>query len=155
MIEHRQLESDAERPFVIALVELIARVQVEVGILPGDLQAKLGVGCGVIGQCGENVRSAAQRDLARFGRGNRVGWMPVKIKDQLRAPIDDSLRHSAVEIQHTPPDVILRGLFHLTAELGGAAGYPQVVKPNGQALPIAGGGGGSKLRRSTFRAADR
>src|SRR6266576_5421189 len=61
------------------------------------------------------------------------------VKDQLRGPIDDSLRHSAVEIQHTPPDDILRGLFHLTAELGGAAGYPQVVKPNGQALPIAGG----------------
>jgi two-component system, OmpR family, sensor histidine kinase MprB len=63
------------------------------------------------------------------------------VKDQLRGPIDESLRHSAVEIQHTPPDDILRGLFHLTAELGGAAGYPQVVKPNGQALPIAGGGG--------------
>jgi two-component system, OmpR family, sensor histidine kinase MprB len=61
------------------------------------------------------------------------------VKQQLRGPIDDSLRHSAVEIQHTPPDDILRGLFHLTVPLGGAAGYPQVVKPNGQALPIAGG----------------
>ena len=58
------------------------------------------------------------------------------VKDQLRAPIDDSLRHSAVDIQHTPPDDILRGLFHLTAQLGGAPGYPQVVKPNGQVIAI-------------------
>jgi two-component system sensor histidine kinase MprB len=61
------------------------------------------------------------------------------VKDQLRAPIDDSLRHSAVEIQHTPPDDILRGLFHLTGELGGAPGYPQLVKPNGQAIAIGSG----------------
>jgi two-component system sensor histidine kinase MprB len=62
------------------------------------------------------------------------------VKDQLRGPIDDSLRHSAVEIENTPggPDDILRGLFHLTAQLGGAPGYPQVVNSNGQAIPIAG-----------------
>jgi len=61
------------------------------------------------------------------------------VKQQLRAPIDDSLRHSAVELQHTPPDDIPRGLFHLTAQLGGAPGYPQVVKPDGQAVTIAPG----------------
>jgi two-component system, OmpR family, sensor histidine kinase MprB len=61
------------------------------------------------------------------------------VKQQLREPIDSSLRHSAVELQQTPPDDIPRGLFHLTAQLGGAAGYPQVVKPNGQAVTIAPG----------------
>src|SRR5262249_39917890 len=61
------------------------------------------------------------------------------VKQQLRGPIDSSLRHSAVELQQTPPDDIPRGLFHLTAPLGGAAGYPQVVKPNGQAVTIGPG----------------
>jgi two-component system, OmpR family, sensor histidine kinase MprB len=61
------------------------------------------------------------------------------VKDQLRGTIDDSLRHSAVDIQNTPPDDILRGLFHLKAQLGGAPGYPQVVKPTGEALQIAPG----------------
>jgi two-component system sensor histidine kinase MprB len=61
------------------------------------------------------------------------------VKQQLRSPIDSYLRHSAVELQQTPPDDILRGLFHLTVPLGGAAGYPQLVKPNGQAVVIGGG----------------
>jgi two-component system sensor histidine kinase MprB len=61
------------------------------------------------------------------------------VKQQLRNTIDDSLRHSAVEIQHTPPDDILRGLFHLRAQLGGAPGFPQLVKPDGQAVSIANG----------------
>ena len=60
------------------------------------------------------------------------------VKDQLRGPIDDSLRESADNIQHSPPDEILRGLFHLRAELGGAPGYPQVVKPTGEAVLLAG-----------------
>jgi two-component system, OmpR family, sensor histidine kinase MprB len=53
------------------------------------------------------------------------------VKDELRSPIDDSLRQSAQLIQHSPPDQLLRGLFHLRSELGGAPGYLQVVKPNG------------------------
>jgi two-component system sensor histidine kinase MprB len=55
------------------------------------------------------------------------------VKDQLRAPIDDSLRHSAVEIQtaHDPGDV-LREFSHLRSNLGGAPGYPQGVTANGQ-----------------------
>ena len=61
------------------------------------------------------------------------------VKQQLRAPIDSSLRHSAVELQQTPPDDILRGLFHLTVPLGGAPGYPQIVKPSGQVITINGG----------------
>ncbi len=67
------------------------------------------------------------------------------VKQQLRGPIDSSLRHSAVELQQTPPDDILRGLFHLTAQLGGAPGYPQVVKPSGQVLAIGGGGAPTPL----------
>jgi two-component system, OmpR family, sensor histidine kinase MprB len=53
------------------------------------------------------------------------------VKDELRSPIDDSLRQRAQLIQHSPPDELLRGLFRLRAELGGAPGYLQVVKPNG------------------------
>jgi two-component system sensor histidine kinase MprB len=60
------------------------------------------------------------------------------VKDQLRGPIDDSLRQSAQLIQHSPPDEFLRGLFHLRSELGGAPGYPQVVKPNGDAVLFGG-----------------
>src|SRR5215510_8781294 len=59
------------------------------------------------------------------------------VKQQLRNTIDDSLRHSAVELQNTPPDDILRGLFRLKAQLGGAPGFPQLVKPDGQAVSIA------------------
>jgi len=60
------------------------------------------------------------------------------VKDELRSPIDDSLRQSAERIQAAPPDEVLRGLFHLRAELGGAPGYPQVVKPDGQTLLLSG-----------------
>src|SRR5262245_94771 len=59
------------------------------------------------------------------------------VKQQLRGTIDDSLRHSAVDIQNTPPEDVLRGLFHLKAQLGGAPGFPQLVKPDGQAVSIA------------------
>ena len=61
------------------------------------------------------------------------------VKDQLRGPIDSSLRHSALAIQNTPPDDILRELGHLTAQLGGAPGFPQVVRADGQAVTIAPG----------------
>ena len=60
------------------------------------------------------------------------------VKDQLREPIDTSLRDSAKQIQHSPPDEILRGLFRLRAELGRAPGYPQVVKPSGEPVLLAG-----------------
>jgi two-component system, OmpR family, sensor histidine kinase MprB len=60
------------------------------------------------------------------------------VRSELRGPIDDSLRNSAAEIQHAPPEEIARALFHLRAKLGGAAGYPQVVKPDGSSL-LAGG----------------
>jgi two-component system, OmpR family, sensor histidine kinase MprB len=54
------------------------------------------------------------------------------VKDELRSPIDDNLRQSAQLIQHSPPDQLLRGLYHLRSELGGAPGYPQIVKPSGE-----------------------
>ncbi len=60
------------------------------------------------------------------------------VKDELRSPIDDSLRRSAQNIQGAPPEEVLRGLFHLRAELGGAPGYPQVVKPDGQTVLLGG-----------------
>ena len=63
LIEHGQLECDAQRPFVVALVELIAGVQVNVGKLFRDLQPKLGLGGCVVGQRAENVGPHAQRDV--------------------------------------------------------------------------------------------
>jgi two-component system, OmpR family, sensor histidine kinase MprB len=61
------------------------------------------------------------------------------VKNQLRAPIDDSLRRSAIEIQqaHDPGDV-LRALEHLRSDLGGAPGYPQGVSTTGDRVPIGG-----------------
>jgi two-component system sensor histidine kinase MprB len=61
------------------------------------------------------------------------------VKDQLRATIDDNLRRCAVAIQRTPPDDIVRGLFHCKAQLGGAPGFPQVVRSDGEAVSIAPG----------------
>jgi two-component system, OmpR family, sensor histidine kinase MprB len=58
------------------------------------------------------------------------------VRSELRGPIDNSLKKSAAEIQQSPSDEeIDRALFHLTAKLGGAAGYPQVVKPDGTSIP--------------------
>ena len=58
------------------------------------------------------------------------------VRSELRSPIDDSLKRSAAEIQQSPSEQeINRALFHLTAKLGGAAGYPQVVKPDGTSIP--------------------
>src|SRR5207244_1768352 len=41
---------------------------------------------------------------------------------------------SAEDISHAPPDDVGRALFHLRADLGGAPGYPQVVKSDGTVL---------------------
>jgi two-component system, OmpR family, sensor histidine kinase MprB len=59
------------------------------------------------------------------------------VKDQLRAPIDASLRESADQIQHGRGDDARRLIFHLKSDLGGAAGFPQGVLPSGQAVPSA------------------
>jgi two-component system sensor histidine kinase MprB len=59
------------------------------------------------------------------------------VKDQLRGPIDDSLRHSAERIQQAPPDEASREIYHLRADLGGATGYPQGITQTGEPrLPI-------------------
>jgi two-component system sensor histidine kinase MprB len=59
------------------------------------------------------------------------------VRSELRSPIDDNLRHSASFIQRSPPDEIERALFHLQSKLGGAAGYFQVVNPDGSTnLPL-------------------
>ena len=61
------------------------------------------------------------------------------VRQQLRAPIDDSLRRSAIEIQQaqSPGDVI-RALEHLRSDLGGAPGYPQGISTTGDRVPIGG-----------------
>jgi len=58
------------------------------------------------------------------------------VKEQLRSPIDDSLRDSAGHIQHAPPHEAAREIFDLRSDLGGAPGYPQGITPDGvAALP--------------------
>jgi two-component system, OmpR family, sensor histidine kinase MprB len=56
------------------------------------------------------------------------------VRDQLRGPIDDGLKRTAAEISEAPPSEIGRALFHLQGELGGAPGYPQVVRSNGATI---------------------
>ena len=90
------------------------------------------------------------------------------VKNQLRAPIDDSLRQSADHILHShSPDDAARSLYHNSADLGGATGYPQAITPDGEAqllpdatvpLPIdehdrevARGESGAFLRDATVR----
>jgi two-component system sensor histidine kinase MprB len=90
------------------------------------------------------------------------------VKNQLRAPIDDSLRASAERIlnSHSPDDAA-RSIYHSRADLGGATGYPQGITPDGEAqffapdaipLPIdardrevARGESGAFLRDATVR----
>jgi two-component system, OmpR family, sensor histidine kinase MprB len=58
------------------------------------------------------------------------------VRDQLRAPIDESLRHSASEIQnaHSFPE-LMRAFQHLQAgDLGGAPGYAQGIDASGRPL---------------------
>ena len=54
------------------------------------------------------------------------------VKDELRSPIDDSLRESADQIQHATGDDARRLIFHLRSDLGGAPGYPQGIYATGQ-----------------------
>jgi two-component system sensor histidine kinase MprB len=57
------------------------------------------------------------------------------VKDQLRGPIDDSLRRSADEIQHAQsPGDVARTFYHLKSNLGGAPGYPQGLTAGGEGL---------------------
>jgi two-component system sensor histidine kinase MprB len=59
------------------------------------------------------------------------------VKDQLRAPIDTSLRESADQIQHSRGEEGRRLIFHLKSDLGGAAGFPQGVLPTGEPVRSA------------------
>jgi two-component system sensor histidine kinase MprB len=60
------------------------------------------------------------------------------VKDQLRNPIDDSLRQSADHIQHSPPEEAARLIFNLQSDLGGAPGYPQGITFAGRRVLPAG-----------------
>jgi two-component system, OmpR family, sensor histidine kinase MprB len=61
------------------------------------------------------------------------------VKDQLRGPIDDSLRASADGILHShSPEDAVRSIYHNRADLGGATGYPQAVTPEGVGQPLPG-----------------
>jgi two-component system sensor histidine kinase MprB len=56
------------------------------------------------------------------------------VRDQLRGPIDDSLRASADNIEHSPPGEIAHAIYKLRSDLGGAPGYPQGITPGCEGL---------------------
>jgi two-component system, OmpR family, sensor histidine kinase MprB len=57
------------------------------------------------------------------------------VKEQLRGPIDDSLKRTAEHVQHASGPEALDVLLHLRSDLGGAPGYPQIVAATGEARP--------------------
>jgi two-component system, OmpR family, sensor histidine kinase MprB len=61
------------------------------------------------------------------------------VKNQLRAPIDSYLRDQREHIlnSHSPDDAA-RAVYHNTADLGGATGYPQFITPDGTAQLLPG-----------------
>jgi two-component system sensor histidine kinase MprB len=59
------------------------------------------------------------------------------VKDQLRGPIDNSLKSIAVKIQDSPNPEARRLIFHLQSDLGGAPGYPQGIYATGERVPSA------------------
>ena len=59
------------------------------------------------------------------------------VKNQLREPVDASLKDTARQIQHSRNDDARRLIYHLRADLGGAPGFPQGVLPSGQRVPSA------------------
>jgi len=55
----------------------------------------------------------------------------VVVRSQLRAEVDRALRNRADEIALLPPDLVGRAVLRPDPELGGAEGYPQVVRDDG------------------------
>jgi two-component system, OmpR family, sensor histidine kinase MprB len=87
-------------------------------------------------RAGVAMVAAAAVALAIVGASFAVYFV---VKNQLRAPVDDSLRESADHIlnSHSPDDAA-RSLYHNRADLGGATGYPQAITPDGEAQLLPG-----------------
>ncbi len=58
----------------------------------------------------------------------------VVVRSQLRAEVDRALRQRADEIALLPPDLVGRAVLRPDVELGGAEGYPQVVRDDGSVV---------------------
>ena len=73
LIQHGQFDGQAERPFVVVLIEVVARSEMNVGILLCDLQTQRGLGGGVVGQRSEEIGAMCERALAgaAAGRGGK------------------------------------------------------------------------------------
>jgi two-component system, OmpR family, sensor histidine kinase MprB len=50
------------------------------------------------------------------------------VREELRSTVDDGLRATAEDIAHEPPDHVVRALFKIRSEIGGAVAVPQVVQ---------------------------
>jgi two-component system, OmpR family, sensor histidine kinase MprB len=56
------------------------------------------------------------------------------VRSELRAQVDDALTERAGELSLIPPELVDNIFITRKGELGAAAGYPQVVTPEGQAI---------------------
>jgi two-component system sensor histidine kinase MprB len=56
------------------------------------------------------------------------------VRSELRAQVDDALTERAEELSLTPPDAVDKIFITPRGELGAAAGYPQVVTYEGEAI---------------------
>jgi two-component system, OmpR family, sensor histidine kinase MprB len=59
------------------------------------------------------------------------------VRGELRGPVDDSLRTSASDLSHIPPEEIGRSFFHLQNEFGDVT-FPQFVRSDGGIVRVQG-----------------
>src|SRR5208282_190761 len=69
VIQNRQIQRNAERPFVVRLIQFVAGAEVEVGILLGDFKLERGLAGGVISQRAPHVGAVQNRVAPDFWRG--------------------------------------------------------------------------------------
>src|SRR5439155_6416758 len=81
--QHGQLYRDSERPFVVTLIVLITRAEMDIRVLLGNLQLQRGLTRGVFSQRTQNVGSIEQGLAASLGHGRFVWELTEAIEGQL------------------------------------------------------------------------
>jgi hypothetical protein len=75
LVENREREAERERPFALALVELVAGAEGECGILPGDFALEGGLAGVVVGERGEQIGAVLRGEAAGVGGSERSGGL--------------------------------------------------------------------------------
>ena len=57
LVQNRQVKRDAELPFVFGLIVLVARTQMNVGVLSRNLDLERGLAGGLFGERAEHIRA--------------------------------------------------------------------------------------------------